>query len=167
MRHPSRDKRNRSAVEAIWFISWLMVSDQMSYWCNWVFWGSVTGYVITLCVRTKAHIFFGWHFSHLCVKRLIGWCMLCVWLLTFSIPLHDVCGVALTLSRTALMHLETAGEGPTNQVLQLHKSIARLSPLLCVSFIFAVILLLDCLIDVVHLFQCLYVFILDTYNCKN
>lgn len=40
--------------------------------------------------------------------RPFAWCVVC----------------ALTLSRTALMHLETAGEGPPNQVLQTHKSVA-------------------------------------------
>lgn len=38
--------------------------------------------------------------------RPFAWCVVC----------------ALTLSRTALMHLETAGEGPPNQVLQPHKT---------------------------------------------
>lgn len=92
-------------------------------------------------------------FTCVCVKRLIGWCMLCVWLLTFSVPLHDVCGVRPNpLSRTALMHLETAGEGPTNQVLQIHKSIASAKSIAIYVFYFAVILLLDWLMDVVLLF---------------
>lgn len=40
--------------------------------------------------------------------RPFAWCVVC----------------ALTLSRTALMHLETAGEAPPNQVLQTHKPVA-------------------------------------------
>lgn len=43
-----------------------------------------------LCVRVTANFL-----------RPFAWCVVC----------------ALTLSRTALMHLETAGEGPPNQVL--------------------------------------------------
>lgn len=41
------------------------------------------------------------------------------------------------------MHLETAGEGPTNQVLQIHKSIASAKSIATYFFYFAVILLLD------------------------
>lgn len=50
-----------------------------------------------LCARVTANFL-----------RPFAWCVVC----------------ALTLSRTALMHLDTAGEGPPNQVLQTHKSVA-------------------------------------------
>uniref|UniRef100_A0A8C4IP52 Ubiquitin-like domain-containing protein n=1 Tax=Dicentrarchus labrax TaxID=13489 RepID=A0A8C4IP52_DICLA len=70
------------------------------------------------------------------------------------------CGI-----RTALMHLETAGEGPTNQVLQIHNSIASAKSIAIYVFYFAVILLLDWLIDVVLLFVLIHVFILNTYKC--
>ena len=63
------------------------------------------------------------------------------------------------------MHLETAGEGPTNQVLQIHKSIASAKSIAIYVFYFAVILLLDWLMDVVLLFLHIHVFILNTYNC--
>lgn len=55
------------------------------------------------------------------------------------------------------MHLETAGEGPTNQVLQIHKSIASAMSIQA-FFLFALTLLLDQLMDVVvsfYLFVCL------------
>lgn len=72
----------------------------------------------------------GWYFGacSVCVcatanfLRHFAWCVVC----------------ALTLSRTALMHLETAGEGPTNQVLQTHKSIAT-HLLFCCYFVLDVI----------------------------
>lgn len=60
------------------------------------------------------------------------------------------------------MHLETAGEGPTNQVLQIHKSIASAKSIAIYVFYFAVILLLDRLIDVV-LFVCTYSCIYSEY----
>lgn len=41
------------------------------------------------------------------------------------------------------MHLETAGEGPTNQVLQNHKSIASAKSIAVYFFYFAAVLLLD------------------------
>lgn len=47
------------------------------------------------------------------------------------------------------MHLETAGEGPTNQVLQIHKSISSAKSIAISLFYFAVILLLVVLIHVV------------------
>lgn len=50
------------------------------------------------------------------------------------------------------MHLETAGEGPTNQVLQIHNSIASAKSIAIYLFYFAVVLLLGCLIHLVFLF---------------
>lgn len=63
------------------------------------------------------------------------------------------------------MHLETAGEGPTNQVLQIHMSIASAESIAICVFYFAVILLLDLLIDVLLLIVLTCVFILNTYTC--
>lgn len=63
------------------------------------------------------------------------------------------------------MHLETAGEGPTNQVLQIHMSIASAESIAIYVFYFAVILLLDLLIDVLLLIVLTCVFILNTYTC--
>lgn len=40
------------------------------------------------------------------------------------------------------MHLETAGEGPTNQVLQIHKSIVSAKPIAYYFFYFAADLLI-------------------------
>lgn len=56
------------------------------------------------------------------------------------------------------MHLETAGEGPTNQVLQIHMSIASAESIAIYVFYFAVILLLDLLIDVLLLIVLVYLF---------
>lgn len=63
------------------------------------------------------------------------------------------------------MHLETAGEGPTNQVLQIHMSIASAESIAIYVFYFAVILLLDLLIDVLLLIVLTCVFILNTHTC--
>ncbi len=57
------------------------------------------------------------------------------------------------------MHLETAGEGPTNQVLQIHKSIASAKSIAIYFFYFAVNLLLYCLIGVVLMFVLIHAFI--------
>lgn len=64
------------------------------------------------------------------------------------------------------MHLETAGEGPTNQVLQIHKSMASAKSIAISVFYFAVIWLLDRVIDVVLLFSLIHVFIMNTYKRK-
>lgn len=55
------------------------------------------------------------------------------------------------------MHLETAGEGPTNQVLQIHKSISSAKSIAISHFYFAVILLLVLLIHVVLLIALTYI----------
>lgn len=55
------------------------------------------------------------------------------------------------------MHLETAGEGPTNQVLQIHKSISSAKSIAISLFYFAVILLLVLLIHVVLLIALTYI----------
>lgn len=63
-------------------------------------------------------------------EGLIRCCMLSVCVTANFLRPSAWCVVcALTLSRTALMHMETAGEGPTNQVLQTHKSVACANPL--------------------------------------
>lgn len=62
------------------------------------------------------------------------------------------------------MHLETAGEGPTNQVLQIHKSIASAKSIQAI-FLFALILLLDQLIDAVFSFY-FHVFFPIAHNLK-
>lgn len=56
------------------------------------------------------------------------------------------------------MHLETAGEGPTNQVLQNHKSIASAKSIAVEFFYFAAVLLLDWLVDdVFSFYMCVYI----------
>lgn len=100
-------------------------------------------------------------YTSVCVKRLIGWCMPCVWLLTFSVPLHDVCGVFP--NSWAGQHwciwrqLERAL--PT-RYWKFTSPLPVLSPSRLLFFLlFALILLLDQLIDVVfsfYLFMCLF-----------
>lgn len=64
------------------------------------------------------------------------------------------------------MHLETAGEGPTNQVLQIHMSIASARSIAIYVFSFAVILLLDLLIAVLVLIVLTHLFIVNVYKSQ-